>query len=130
MLFSHKVKFMKKEVTSSVVSSKVKKTALKSKNVKTPASTAREEFLISKKSDLIKNLQIHENDNGSPEVQIALLTQRIEQLANHLKTHKKDNHSRRGILQLVGKRRRMLQYLARKDDGRYKIVLEKVGLKK
>jgi small subunit ribosomal protein S15 len=120
---------MKKEVTTTKKSSSEKKTA-KKKVVKATAGINREELLTYKKSDLIRNLQLHDNDNGSPEVQIALLTQRIEQLANHLKTHKKDNHSRRGILQLVGKRRRMLQYLARKDDARYKVVLEKVGLKK
>lgn len=93
-------------------------------------AAVKDTFVSSSKDELIKKFATHDGDNGSPEVQIALLTQRIEQLANHLKTHKKDNHSRRGILQLVGKRRRMLQYLAKKDEARYQTVLEKTGLKK
>jgi len=98
--------------------------------VKKEKAVKKDAFVSASKDELIKKFAKHDTDNGSPEVQIALLTQRIEQLANHLKIHKKDNHSRRGILQMVGKRRRMLQYLAKKDEARYKVVLEKTGLKK
>lgn len=73
-----------------------------------------------KKLEIMKNFGIHENDTGSPEVQIALLTAEIENLTEHLKTHKKDNHSRRGLLQMVGKRRRLIEYLKESEEGRYK----------
>lgn len=72
----------------------------------------------------------HEGDTGSPEVQIALLTERIKNLTEHLKLHKQDVHSRRGLLQMVGKRRRLLLYLIKKDPERYKTVIEKVGINK
>ena len=70
------------------------------------------------------------NDTGSPEVQVALLTGRIEQLTEHFKTHKKDHHSRRGLLQLVNRRRSLLDYLKRKDNERYKALIEKLGLRR
>ena len=70
------------------------------------------------------------NDTGSPEVQVALLTARIEHLSGHFKTHKKDNHSRRGLLQLVNRRRSLLDYLKRKDNERYKALIEKLGLRR
>ncbi|KAF1698012.1 30S ribosomal protein S15 [Pseudoxanthomonas jiangsuensis] len=70
------------------------------------------------------------NDTGSPEVQVALLTARIEQLTEHFKTHKKDHHSRRGLLQLVNRRRSLLDYLKRKDNERYKGLIEKLGLRR
>ena len=70
------------------------------------------------------------NDTGSPEVQVALLTARIEHLSGHFKTHKKDHHSRRGLLQLVNRRRSLLDYLKRKDNERYKALIEKLGLRK
>ncbi|KAF1687766.1 30S ribosomal protein S15 [Pseudoxanthomonas broegbernensis] len=70
------------------------------------------------------------NDTGSPEVQVALLTARIEQLTEHFKTHKKDHHSRRGLLQLVNRRRSLLDYLKRKDNERYKSLIEKLGLRR
>ena len=70
------------------------------------------------------------NDTGSPEVQVALLTGRIEQLTEHFKTHKKDHHSRRGLLQLVNRRRSLLDYLKRKDNERYKGLIEKLGLRR
>ena len=70
------------------------------------------------------------NDTGSPEVQVALLTGRIEQLTGHFKVHKKDNHSRRGLLQLVNRRRSLLDYLKRKDNERYKALIEKLGLRR
>lgn len=81
------------------------------------------------KEEIIKEFALSKDDTGSPEVQVALLTKRINQLAEHLKTHKKDHHSRRGLLQMVGKRRRLLDYLRRKDEARYKLLKERVGLK-
>jgi len=71
-----------------------------------------------------------ENDTGSAEVQVALLTERINELTEHLKVHKKDNHSRRGLLKMVGQRRNMLNYLQKKDEERYKVLVEKLGLRK
>ena len=71
-----------------------------------------------------------ENDTGSPEVQVAMLTQRIKDLTEHLKTHKHDHHSRRGLLILVGQRRRLLQYLQRTDIGRYRSLIERLGLRR
>ena len=70
------------------------------------------------------------NDTGSPEVQVALLTGRIEQLTGHFRVHKKDHHSRRGLLQLVNRRRSLLDYLKRKDNARYKALIEKLGLRR
>ena len=70
------------------------------------------------------------NDTGSPEVQVALLTARIEHLSGHFKTHKKDHHSRRGLLQLVNRRRSLLDYLKRKDNERYKALIEMLGLRR
>lgn len=81
------------------------------------------------KRAILKEFATHSGDTGSPEVQIAILTSRILQLSDHLKDHKKDCHSRRGLLQMVGKRRRLLQYLKRKDEKRYKGLMERVGLK-
>jgi len=72
----------------------------------------------------------HDNDTGSPEVQIALLTARINQLTDHLKEHKKDHHSRRGLLMMVGQRRRLLNYLTTKDISRYREVVAKLGLRR
>jgi len=82
------------------------------------------------KSEIIKEFQFHENDTGSPEVQIAILTKRINNLSEHFKIHKKDHHSRRGLLKLVGKRRSHLNYLARKDISRYRKILKQLGLRK
>ncbi len=82
------------------------------------------------KTELIKGYARHEGDTGSPEVQIALLTKRIQQLTEHLKTHKHDQHSRRGLLKLVGQRRRHLNYLARKDPDAYRAMLERLGLRR
>ena len=83
-----------------------------------------------RKQELIKQYGRHEGDTGSPEVQIALLTERINELTEHLKVHKKDNHSRRGLLKMVGKRRNLLNYLAKKDVNRYREIVEKLGLRK
>ena len=82
------------------------------------------------KQKIIQEYHVHPNDTGSPEVQVALLTNRINQLVQHLKTHKHDEHSRRGLLKLVGQRRRHLAYLSRKDAARYKEILERLGLRK
>jgi small subunit ribosomal protein S15 len=82
------------------------------------------------KSKIIEEYHIHGSDTGSPEVQIALLTTRINQLIEHLKNNKQDNHSRRGLLKMVGQRRRHLAYLNSKDVQRYRQVIEKLGLRK
>lgn len=82
------------------------------------------------KQDIVQEFQVHKKDTGSPEVQIALLTQRIERLSDHLKEFKKDTHSRRGLLSMVNRRRRLLEYLRKKDESRFKAVSEKLGLSK
>ncbi len=81
------------------------------------------------KTEIIKKFQRHENDTGSPEVQIALLTARIKQLEQHFKVHKKDHHSRRGLLKLVGQRRKLLNYLRRTDFQRYRELVKTLGLR-
>jgi small subunit ribosomal protein S15 len=82
------------------------------------------------KQDTINEHKVHDTDTGSPEVQIALLTSRINQLTDHLKTHKKDHHSRRGLLMLVGRRRRMLDYVRNIDIERYRQIVQKNGLRR
>ncbi len=82
------------------------------------------------KQKILVDFAQHDGDTGSPEVQIALLTERIKRLTEHLKAHKQDVHSRRGLLQMVNKRRRILLYLTRKDPDRYKQIVEKLGLSK
>ncbi|MBI4759373.1 MAG: 30S ribosomal protein S15 [Chloroflexi bacterium] len=82
------------------------------------------------KETIINQYRIHQTDTGSPEVQVALLTTRINQLVEHLKVHKHDNHSRRGLLKLVGQRRRHLVYLSQKNTERYKDVVARLGLRK
>ncbi len=82
------------------------------------------------KDDIIENFKAHEGDTGSPEVQIALLTQRILQLTEHLKEHTHDYHSRRGLFQMVGRRRRLLAYLQKKDIERYRATIERLGLRR
>jgi small subunit ribosomal protein S15 len=83
-----------------------------------------------KKIDLIEKFQLHDKDTGSPEVQIALLTERINHLTEHLKTHKKDFHSRRGLLKMVGQRRGLLNYLKTNDVDRYQVILKKLSLRR
>ena len=83
-----------------------------------------------RKQEVINTYKRDEKDTGSPEVQIALLTERINELTEHLKVHKKDNHSRRGLLKMVGKRRNLLNYLAKKDVQRYRDIIAKLGLRK
>ncbi|MEM1204746.1 MAG: 30S ribosomal protein S15 [Acidobacteriota bacterium] len=82
------------------------------------------------KTEIIQEYRTHDTDTGSAEVQVALLTQRINELTEHFKIHKKDHHGRRGLLRLVGRRRRMLAYLKRKDLGRYRNTIERLGLRK
>ena len=82
------------------------------------------------KKELIEQFKLHENDTGSPEVQVGLLTHRISYLTDHLKVHKKDHHSRRGLLVLVGRRRRLLNYVKNKDVKRYRAIIETLGLRR
>ncbi|MBI4484136.1 MAG: 30S ribosomal protein S15 [Acidobacteria bacterium] len=82
------------------------------------------------KTHIISTFRKHDSDTGSPEVQIAILSERINYLTEHLKTHKKDHDSRRGLLMLVGKRRRLLEYLRAHNGGRYREVIDKLGLRK
>jgi small subunit ribosomal protein S15 len=82
------------------------------------------------KTEMVQQHRRHEGDTGSPEVQIAVLTNRITYLTEHFKLHKKDHHSRRGLLQLVGRRRRLLDYLHEVDDARYKAILDRLSIRK
>ena len=82
------------------------------------------------KQSIINEYKIHETDTGSPEVQVAILTERINELTEHLKEHKKDHHSRRGLLKMVGKRRALLNYLKKNDPERYRSLIEKLELRK
>lgn len=86
--------------------------------------------MIMNKEEIMKEYATHEGDTGSPEVQVALLTARITHLTEHLKTHKKDNHSRRGLFKMVGQRRALLKYLEEKDIERYRSLIERLGLRK
>lgn len=83
-----------------------------------------------RKQEIINTYKREEKDTGSPEVQIALLTERINELTEHLKVHVKDNHSRRGLLKMIGKRRNLLNYLAKKDINRYREIVKKLSLRK
>ena len=85
---------------------------------------------VERKQEIINQYRRDEKDTGSSEVQIALLTERINELTEHLKVHKKDNHSRRGLLKMVGKRRNLLNYLVKKDVNRYRAIVKKLGLRK
>jgi small subunit ribosomal protein S15 len=85
---------------------------------------------VEEKSQIITKVQRHEGDTGSPEVQVAILTQRIRDLTEHLKEHKHDNHSRRGLLKMVGQRRRMLSYLHKIDVSRYRAIIAELGLRR
>ncbi len=83
-----------------------------------------------KKQEIVSNFRLHEKDTGSPEVQIALLSNRITSLTDHFKTHAKDHHSRRGLLKLVSRRRHLLDYLKRKDVERYRVIIKALGIRK
>ena len=87
-------------------------------------------LVAEKKTEVVQKYRRHDTDTGSPEVQVALITERIAYLTEHFKTHKKDHHSRRGLLKLVGQRRRLLDYLRKIDTHRYKVVIEQLGLRK
>lgn len=87
-------------------------------------------FSSEEKKTLIDKFKLHESDTGSPEVQVGLLTHRISYLTEHLKVHKKDHHSRRGLLMLVGRRRRLLNYVKNKDVNRYRTIIDTLGLKR
>ncbi|MFH0844174.1 MAG: 30S ribosomal protein S15 [Pseudomonadota bacterium] len=82
------------------------------------------------KKEIISRFKLHEKDTGSPEVQIAILSSRIQYLTGHFQIHKKDHHSRRGLLKLVGQRRRLLNYLKQRDVGRYQSIIKELGLRK
>jgi small subunit ribosomal protein S15 len=82
------------------------------------------------KTEIINTYKIHEKDTGSPEVQVAILTERINNLTEHLKSNNKDHHSRRGLLKMVGHRRNLLNYLMKKDINRYRVIIEKLGIRK
>lgn len=83
-----------------------------------------------RKQEIINEFKTHENDTGSPEVQIALLSERITYLTDHFRTHQKDHHSRRGLLKIVGQRRRLLDYLKSKDVERYRVIIDKLGIRR
>ena len=83
-----------------------------------------------RKTEIINTYRLDEKDTGSPEVQIALLTERINELTEHLKVHKKDNHSRRGMFKIIGKRRALLDYLTKKDVQRYRDIIKKLNIRK
>ena len=85
---------------------------------------------LARKTDLIHDFRTHDADTGSPEVQIALLTRRVEQLTDHFRSHTKDYHSRLGLIKMVGKRRRLLDYLKRKDFERYQRIIARLGIRK
>ncbi len=87
-------------------------------------------MLKERKTEIIEANKIHATDTGSPEVQIAILTDRINHLTDHLKTHKKDHHSRRGLLMMVGRRKNLLAYLMKKDIERYRAIIEKLNIRK
>jgi len=87
-------------------------------------------LLKDQKTSIIADNRLHDTDTGSPEVQIAILTERINQLTEHLKIHKKDNHSRRGLLKMVGARRSLLDYLIKNDIERYRAIIAKLGIRK
>jgi small subunit ribosomal protein S15 len=85
---------------------------------------------VDRKKSLIEQFRTHEGDTGSPEVQIALLTERVNSLTEHFKSHAKDHHSRRGLLMLIGKRRGLLEYLRKKESERYRVIIEKLGIRR
>jgi small subunit ribosomal protein S15 len=85
---------------------------------------------VEKKTGIVEAFRTHHNDTGSPEVQIAILSEKITYLTEHFKVHQKDHHSRRGLLRMVGKRRRLLDYLKDKDAARYRTVIERLGIRK
>lgn len=120
------------KATKIAKTTKTKKTAKKTKKVKVAAELVVTPVALpsAEKQEVISKFQVKAGDTGSPEVQVALLTKRIEKLAGHLKSNPSDNHSRRGLLGIVSKRRRLLNYLEKKDTGRSKELSQKLGLAK
>lgn len=120
------------KATKIAKATKAKKPAKKTKKAKVAAETAVAPVALpsAEKQEVISKFQVKAGDTGSPEVQVALLTKRIEKLAGHLKSNPSDNHSRRGLLGIVSKRRRLLNYLEKKDMGRSKELSQKLGLAK
>ena len=118
-----KKKIVKK--TTKKATDKVKKVVTKTSVKKKKVTHVRKQ-----KVDVIKKYQSHGKDTGSAQVQIAILTERIAQLTGHLKAHSKDNHSRRGLIMMVGKRRKLLGYLQQKDKDEYQEILEKLAIRK
>jgi small subunit ribosomal protein S15 len=102
------------------------------RNVKSRSSCSEERVPLAReeKQEIITGYATKEGDTGSPEVQVALLTERIKELTGHLRSFPKDNHSRRGLLKLVGQRRRLLAYLMKKDSARYRVVIGRLGLRR
>jgi small subunit ribosomal protein S15 len=94
-----------------------------------PGGVLRVSLGVEEKAEVIADARVHETDTGSPEVQVSILTRRINQLTEHLKVHKHDQHSRRGLLMLVGQRRRLLAYLSRKSPERYRVLIARLGLR-
>ena len=131
-----KAKIIKKAPAKKVVKSvkPVKATKVATKPSKTAKASKKNEEVVAapgvEKKEVISQYQVKEGDTGSPEVQVALLTKRIEKLAGHLKGNPSDNHSRRGLLGIVSKRRRLLNYLEKKDVKRYKAIAQRLGLDK
>ncbi len=119
-----KKKTAKKEATKEVKKPEAKAKKVVKKAVKKPV------VQLKPKSDIIKEHQAHGKDTGSPQVQVAILTERINLLTEHLKVHPKDNHSRRGLIMMVGKRRKLLSYLQQKDKEGYQKLLERLELRK
>lgn len=107
-----------------------KKTKTTAKSTKSQLKKTKQAAPVAGKAKIIKDYAIHDHDTGSPEVQVALLSARIINLTGHLKSHPKDVHSRRGLLSMVNKRRKLLLYLMKKNDERYKQVIGKLGLSK
>ncbi len=108
----------------------IKKTAAKPATKQPEKKTGKDIILPEDKQKIIEKFSQHKGDTGSPEVQVALLTQKIERLSEHLDQNKKDNHSRRGLLKVIAKRRRILNYLQKIDEKRYKKLIKELGLKK
>ena len=122
----------KKETTAKKPTKKVSKSTPKAKPVKkiTKKIEKKDTKLPESKQEIIDLFAQKNGDTGSPEVQVALLTYKIQRLTNHLESNKKDNHSRRGLLKVIAKRRRILNYLTKLDEARYKKLIKKLGLKK
>ncbi|GMR19126.1 MAG: hypothetical protein BMS9Abin34_252 [Patescibacteria group bacterium] len=121
---------MPKKKTAKKATSVKRKSAVSRKSKPSSKPEKKDQTLPSERKKLVELAAVHKTDTGSPEVQVALLTKRIQELAGHLKTHKKDLSSRRGLLGLVNKRRKLLMYLRKRDEKRYQGITKKLGLSK